>query len=1058
MKKITQKLTLLAIFTSYILLAQTPCSGGMAGGFPCDGITLQSQLTIAQMGGQSYGGNDPAEATDSWGWTDSLTGKEYAIVGMNDQTAFVDISNPNNPVYLGKLDSHDVGRTSWWRDIKTYQNYAFIVSDDNRNHGMQVFDLENLRGLTGSPVVNFSEDNHLTWGSGTTKGVAHNIIINEDTGFAYILGSSVNAGRPLMVDISNPLANLSYTSVPSSIPSPSGNVNIGYCHDAQVLIYNGPDTEHHGKELMIGAFSGSQDFVRILDVTDKNNIIILGNIDYSNKYYTHQGWFTEDERFFIVGDELDETNGPGFNTRTLVFDMEDLDNPSLHYTHYGATPAIDHNGYVKGNRFYLANYKAGMRVFKVDGLYDEVNPSMVEVEKFDTHPSSDSADYHGAWNVYPFFESGNIIISDLDEGLFVVKDPNFDNTAPSINTQNINVTLAHTGAVTVDAIDVDNGSTDDQGIIKRQINDQNSLTYTCDDLGDHVVTYKIEDDYGNVSTQDVTITVEAQITTWNGSSWSGVITPGPGSHARINESYSTQTNGPINSCECSINANKELTVDQDSYIEIQKNITVNGSLIVEHTGNVVQTDEDAVVINNGSIDVKITTPTLDARNFMIVGNPMTAQDHTVYNNPYQLLKHTTENFDPYTGVPAVNGVNFIDDDTNDFTPHSGSLNPGEGYFLRPSFTEGGSYDYTFNQGTLNSGAITYDAYYGSSKNDSPNVLSNPYASALDASMFIAENPAVSEVYFWEHNITPSSSIPGPNSANFSMEDVSMYNGTMGVAAASGGDTPNGIIATGQGFGIKANNPGGTINFSNAMRLSSGNTTLRAPDDTRDLLWLSISDTEYDLSSTAGIGFLPAATDDFDTGYDSERLGTIISLFSHLEDGTEQLGIQGLNNFDISREISFGFESLIDNIDHEYTISLEDFEGPQIDNVYVFILDHATGKSTNLSNSKYVFTESNGIFNNRFTVYFRQKTFGIDNTPLQAIILYPNPADNQFTIVSPHTKIIDFNFFDARGRRVIKIIEQTNTSYTLDIAKLETGIYYIEVITEEGTITKKIIKN
>ena len=1045
MKNFTNQITLFLLFSGCTLFAQTPCSNGTAGGFPCNGMTLQGHLTIAQMGGTYYNSSNPAEATDSWGWTDATTGKEYAIVGMNDQTAFVDISNPIAPVYLGNLASHT--STSWWRDVKVYNDHAYIVSDNNGNHGMQIFDLTRLRNIPTTPAT-FNDDGWKTWGSGGNRGVAHNIVINEDTGFAYIIGTSGYANAGVVIfDLSN-------ATNPSEVATIS---TYGRCHDAQTVTYNGPDTDYTGDEIMVASFDGS-DFVRIINVTNKSNIQQISSFDYSNKSVTHQGWFTEDQRFFIVGDEGDET-GMGIKTRTLVYDLQDLDNPVLIYSHEGATFAIDHNGYVKGNRFYLANYNAGLRVLKIDDLYNDANPSMTEVESFDTHPSTDGATFHGAWNVYPFFESGNIFISDLDEGLIIVRDPNYDTTPPTLSAQNINATLAHTGAVIVNAIDVDTGSTDNIGITSRKINNQDAITYTCDDLGDHVVTYRLEDDYGNVSTQDVTITVEARVTTWDGATWSGNNTPGPGSSATINAAYNTFDDGAINSCECQVTGAGTLTVAPESYIEIQKNITVNtnGALIVEHTGNVVQKDEDAVVINNGTINVKLDTPPLNARDFILSGSPMTAQNHTVYNNPAQLFKHTTENFDPYTGTPAVNGVNFLDNDINDWTPHTGVLNPGEGYLVRPSFTVDGSYSYVYDQGTLNSGLITYDAFYGSSKEDSPNQLSNPYASALNADMFIAQNAAVSEVYFWEHNITPSNAIPGPNSSNFSMQDVSMYNGTMGVAAASGGTTPNGVISTGQGFAIKANNPGGTVTFSNAMRLNAGNTTLRITEDVRDLLWISISEAEYEIGSTAGIGFLSAASDGYDTGYDSNRLGTIVSLYSHLEDGSEQLGIQGLRDFDVDREIPMGFETLIENDAHEYTISLENYEGGQLENVYVFILDNDTGISTNLSSASYKFTASNGVHNNRFTVYFRQKTFGIEGAPLEAILVYPNPVDTIFTIVSPLAQIENFSFYDTRGRRVINIVEQTNTSYTIDIANLESGIYYIEVVTDSGTVTKKIIK-
>ena len=138
---------------------------------------------------------------------------------------------------------------------------------------------------------------------------------------------------------------------------------------------------------------------------------------YSNLGYTHQGWFTEDQRFFLLGDELDEIDF-GFNSRTLVFDMQDLDNPVLHTTYLGPTAAIDHNGYVLGNEFYLANYTAGMRVLDIS---DIENRNISEIGFFDTFPSNDTASFDGVWSVYPYFESGKILINDSNTGFYLVK-------------------------------------------------------------------------------------------------------------------------------------------------------------------------------------------------------------------------------------------------------------------------------------------------------------------------------------------------------------------------------------------------------------------------------------------------------------------------------------------------------------------------------------------------------------------------------------------------------------------------------------------------------------
>jgi choice-of-anchor B domain-containing protein len=185
-------------------------------------------------------------------------------------------------------------------------------------------------------------------------------------------------------------------------------------HDAQVVSYNGPDSDYTGKEIYVGS---NEDEVVILDVTDKNNPKRISKFVYPNVGYTHQGWFTEDHRYFIVGDELDELNF-GNNTKTLVFDFTNLDRPKLQFSYTGTTSAIDHNGYVKDNLFYLASYTAGIRVIDISGISGS---SITEIGFFDSFPSNDSPVFNGVWNVYPFFESGNIVISDISGGLFIVK-------------------------------------------------------------------------------------------------------------------------------------------------------------------------------------------------------------------------------------------------------------------------------------------------------------------------------------------------------------------------------------------------------------------------------------------------------------------------------------------------------------------------------------------------------------------------------------------------------------------------------------------------------------
>jgi choice-of-anchor B domain-containing protein len=374
-----------------VIDSRTICENGMAGNYPCNDYDLMSNISLTEMGASS--GND------SWGWTDPTTTKEYALMGLNNGTAFIDISDPLAPIYLGKLPT--AAESSTWRDIKVYQNYAFIVSEAS-GHGMQVFDLTKLRNVSAPPVT-FTADTRYTG-----FGNAHNIVINESSGYAYPVGTSLNQGGPIFVNIQDPLN-----------PVLEGGYELnGGSHDAQVVTYNGPDADYAGREILISS-NGSQNGLNqvvIVDVTDKANPQLISSTVYSNSGYTHQGWFTDDQQYFLVGDELDELRF-GFDTRTLVFDFTDLDAPVKLYDYTGPTAAIDHNGYINNNLFYLANYTAGVRFIDVSNISASLN----EVGFFDTYPANNNASFDGVWSVYPFFESGNIIISDSSGGLFIVR-------------------------------------------------------------------------------------------------------------------------------------------------------------------------------------------------------------------------------------------------------------------------------------------------------------------------------------------------------------------------------------------------------------------------------------------------------------------------------------------------------------------------------------------------------------------------------------------------------------------------------------------------------------
>jgi choice-of-anchor B domain-containing protein len=364
------------------------CSGGSAGGYPCRNVDLLGNVPLSAMGGGS--------GSAGWGWTDTSTGREYAIVGRTTGTSFVDITDAVNPRYLGNLPS--ATGTSSWRELSVHNNHAYIVSDNNGAHGMQVFNLTRLRGVT-TPQTFTADARNTSFTNG------HTIHINNVTGFAYVNGSNTCSGGSRMFNLANPTS-----------PGFAGCVSAdGYTHDAQAVVYRGPHAAYQGREILMAS---NEDTLPIWDVSNKSAPVRLARLAYTGRGYTHQGWFTADHRYFVLDDELDETRF-GHRSKTYVFDVATLTAPRLVGTYLGPTAATDHNQFIKGSYSYQANYRAGLRIVSLTNI---ANPSaMTEAGYFDVDPTSNASGFAGAWHVYPFFPSGNVAIFSIQRGLFVVR-------------------------------------------------------------------------------------------------------------------------------------------------------------------------------------------------------------------------------------------------------------------------------------------------------------------------------------------------------------------------------------------------------------------------------------------------------------------------------------------------------------------------------------------------------------------------------------------------------------------------------------------------------------
>lgn len=401
------------------------CVGGYADEWACDGVDLLSFIPLSELG---FVNTDPAVsgggASDVWGWTSEATGDEYVLLGHTNGTAAVRVTDPESPVYLGSIPNTAPVQLIW-HDIKVVNDHAIIASE-SAVHGLQILDLTKLDDLDGSTAqlpITFDAFYPLS-------SAQHNVVANDDADQVIIVGGSLAAlGLPAdecggglnILDFSDPL-----------LPQPAGCYDGGgYVHDAQCVIYSGPDTEHGGKNICA---TFSEDEVEIVDISDPTAPVTLATIDedlgYTDIAYTHQGWFTEDHRFLLFNDELDEQKMADVtHTRTLSVDLADLDSPEFVVQHLRngddgnpATESIDHNLYTHDGLIYQSNYTSGLRVIDSAGLYGtDGGTAWDEVAFFDTYPADDAATFNGTWSNYPYFDSGTIAVSGIGEGLFLLR-------------------------------------------------------------------------------------------------------------------------------------------------------------------------------------------------------------------------------------------------------------------------------------------------------------------------------------------------------------------------------------------------------------------------------------------------------------------------------------------------------------------------------------------------------------------------------------------------------------------------------------------------------------
>jgi len=478
--------------------AALSCQNGKADDFDCENIDLLSHVPLANFSSQ------PGSANDIWGHVDLNNGKEYALIGLQNGIAVFDVTNPNEPIEVGTVS----GKNSGWRDIKIYQYYddtfkiwrayAYATVDRSIDY-VTIIDLNNLPRTVSlankSQVVSTAHNIYIS-------NVDHtlNIALPDMTPTLQLVGANTFSGAFHSYSLQNP-QDITLISQQS--------VGQGYSHDGATIVIDderkNADCNNNGQRCTVFIDFNEKE-MKLWNISNAGNIEQLGTGTYndvsSSNQYVHSGWGSEDKQYIFLHDEFDEKNG-GLNSTVRVFSIADLNNPQHVGQWTGTTRAIDHNGYTRGNRYYMSNYEHGLTVL------DITNPLLPRtIGSFDTYTPSNNANYNGAWGAYPFLPSGNILISDINSGLYILKDNTLASENGTLSFPNKAITAPQGKNVMIEVQRISNSvgevSIDYEMIpgSAKEIEDytatKGTLTWASNDNTNKVITIPIaEDSTGN---------------------------------------------------------------------------------------------------------------------------------------------------------------------------------------------------------------------------------------------------------------------------------------------------------------------------------------------------------------------------------------------------------------------------------------------------------------------------------------------------------------------------------------------------------------------------------
>ncbi len=580
----------------------------------------------------------------------------------------------------------------------------------------------------------------------------------------------------------------------------------------------------------------------------------------------------------------------------------------------------------------------------------------------------------------------------------------------------------------------------------------------------------------------------------------------------LDDDYNTGAGGnqvSFEACRLIINSGSELTIANNTFVEVQNDLTVNGSVVVKTSGAFVQVNDTGIV--DGDV---LTTPTKITVEKLTA--PMSSpQEYTYWSspvfgetiglglneaNPNRRFSFFGENFldatrEDMNNDATIPGQDDIDDNADDWSDSLDSaviMRPGVGYASTHAglgFMEGqDQYIYTFN-GPFNTGPIDVAIFRNDfiTADNNWNFIGNPYPSAIDINKFLMANASINQsvsdspidgaIYLWSHNTPADSNANGNEANNYAQSDYAIINGSDEVA---GGDavTPSRYIPSGQGFFISMSNaaassPAGgdirttDVEFNNDMRVRGINQNdqfFRTQSDVvTNKLRLNLT-SDNGIFNQISVVYIDGATNEDDGMYfDAPKnlsTGASAVIYSTIESTEKKFAIQGKSpsSLNLDEVIPLGFYTSID-IATIYTLSIAQIQGDFMNLNTVYLKDNLLNQTHDLSNSDYTFTSEIGEFNSRFEIVFTPETLGINgdeisNNDLSIIEL--NNGNVKFS-VEKSLKIQRIEILDLLGRALYDI-KTDNPTLIIELSNMSHAAYLAKVHLSNGqTIVKKALK-